>query len=220
VSIAPRIALVHAVSVAMPPIQQALASLWPDARVQQLLDDSLSPDREAEAMLTDAMRARIVELARYAHGCGAQAILYTCSAFGPAIDDARRAVPIPVFKPNEAMFDDALARGRRVGMLATFAPSVASMEDEFVATARARGIDATLRTTCVPEAMRALRAGRPEEHDRLLAEAAPALADCDALMLAHFSTSRAFDAVSAQVSLPVLTSPRSAVRALRAALSR
>jgi aspartate/glutamate racemase len=220
VSVAPRIALVHAVSVAMPPIEQALASLWPDARVQQLLDDSLSPDREAEAMLTDAMRARIVELARYAHGCGAQAILYTCSAFGPAIDDARRAVPIPVFKPNEAMFDDALARGRRVGMLATFAPSVASMEDEFVATARARGIDATLRTTCVPEAMRALRAGRAEEHDRLLAEAATAFVDCDALMLAHFSTSRAFDAVSAQVSLPVLTSPRSAVRALRAALSR
>lgn len=215
-----RIALVHAVTVAMPPIQQALASLWPDVRVQQLLDDSLSGDREAEATLTQAMRARIVALARYAHGCGAQAILYTCSAFGPAIDDARRAVPIPVFRPNEAMFDDALAQGRRIGMLATFAPSVASMEDEFAAAAKARGIDATLRTTCVPEAMHALRAGRPEEHDRLLAEAAPAFADCDALMLAHFSTSRAFDAVSARVSLPVLASPRSAVRALRAALSR
>ena len=63
-----------------------------------------------------------------------------------------------------------------------------------------------------------LAAGDGESHDRLVAEAAAGLAGLDALMLAQFSTARARDAVAAQVSAPILTSPSSAVRKLRAAL--
>jgi len=217
---APRIALIHAVTVAIAPVSEALAALWPEARVQNLLDDALSRDREADGALTEAMHERIVSLARYVHGCGAQGILYTCSAFGAAIDAAKRAVPVPVLKPNEAMFEAALAGGRRFGMLATFPPSVASMEEEFNDLVAARGVDASLTTVCVPEAMQALRAGRGDDHDRLLAQAAPSLRDCDALLLAHFSTSRAYEAVSAAVRMPVLTSPRSAVLALRGSMQR
>jgi Asp/Glu/hydantoin racemase len=215
----PRIALVHAVTVAMPPVIAAFAALWPQARLQHLLDDALSPDREADGELTAAMRARIAALAGYARASGADGILFTCSAFGPAIDDVKAATPLPVLKPNEAMFAEALDRGRRIGMLATFAPSVPSMEEEFEAIARARGVDASLRSHCVPEAMQALRAGRGDEHDRRLAEAASQFSDCDALLLAHFSTSRAQAAVGAAVRVPVLTSPGSAVIAMRAALA-
>jgi Asp/Glu/hydantoin racemase len=214
----PRIALIHAVAVAMPPVIDALATLWPEARIQHLLDDALPADRVADGRLTDDMYLRIAALARYAHRAGADGILFTCSAFGPAIDAAKTKVPVPVLKPNEAMFAEALTRGNRVGMLATFAPSVASMEHEFQELAAALGVAATIETICVPEAMRALQAGDATEHDRLLASKAPALADCDVVLLAHFSTSRAFGAVAAAVPLPVLTSPGSAVRALRGAI--
>ena len=210
-----RIALIHAVTVAMPPVVAAFAAHWPDARIQHLLDDALSPDREADGELTPAMCGRIVDLARYAQSSGAHGILYTCSAFGAAIDAAKAAVALPILKPNEAMFEQALAKGDRIGMLATFAPSVASMDEEFRAMARERGRAATLTTRCVPEAMAAVREGRGEEHDRLLAEVAPELADCDVLLLAHFSTSRAQAAVTKVVRMPVLTSPASAVFAMR-----
>ncbi|MFN0163855.1 MAG: aspartate/glutamate racemase family protein [Burkholderiales bacterium] len=215
---APRIALIHAVTVAMDPVQAAFARDWPQATLINLLDDSLSQDRERAGDLSAAITARIEALADYALAAEASAILYTCSAFGAAIERVQARLSIPVLKPNEAMFDAALASGARVGMLATFAPSVASMESEFCAAADARGSKASIRSVVVPEAMRHLKAGDGSMHDHLLAEAAPRLQDCDAVLLAHFSTARARDAVSARLRCPVLTSPDSAVSKLRRAM--
>ena len=63
--------------------------------------------------------------------------------------------------------------------------------------------------------MAALKAGDGAEHDRLIAEAAPRFADCDAVLLAHFSTARAASAVAAVLDRPALTSPASAVAKLK-----
>src|SRR5215475_12151441 len=137
-----RIALIHAVAVAIAPVEEAFRELWPEAECGNLLDDTLSVDRERDGMLTEAMTRRIATLAEYGISTGAAGILFTCSAFGVAIDAAAARTPIPVLKPNEAMFEAALAAGRRVGMLATFAPSVAGMEEEFRQLAAERGVAA------------------------------------------------------------------------------
>ena len=214
-----RIALIHAVRVAMQPVEDAFARHWPDAGRMNLLDDSLSRDRERDGTLTPEMFGRFAGLTEYVLSTGAHGILFTCSAFGPAIEAARANRTVPVLKPNEAMFRDALARGRRFGLLATFAPSVPSMAEEFFDMARAAGREVELRSACVPEAMGALDAGDGETHDRLLAQAAPQLAGCDAVMLAQFSTARAQGAVSAVLDCPVLTSPDAAVLWLRRAVT-
>ena len=120
----PRIVLLHGTPVAMVPIQQAFAAGWPEAEIVDLLDASLSVDRAKDHDLTPRMFERFMELGGYAHRIGADGILVTCSAFGPAIERMGRELPIPVLKPNDAMFQAALAKGTRLGMLATFAPSV------------------------------------------------------------------------------------------------
>lgn len=214
----PRIALVHAVRVAIQPVEAAFERLWPDTERMNLLDDSLARDRARDGALTPAMYRRFAALTEYAISTGAQGVLFTCSAFGPAIESARAGKSIPILKPNEAMFRDALARGRRFGLLATFGPSLPSMEQEFLETARASGCAAELRSVCVPDAMTALDAGDGSTHDALLARAAPQLAGCDAVMLAQFSTARAQRSVAQVLDYPVLTSPDSAVQALRATL--
>jgi aspartate/glutamate racemase len=209
-----RIALVHAVKVAIAPVEDAFRRHWPEAELINLLDDSLSRDRNRERDLTPALKQRIAALAEYGIGAGAQAVLYTCSAFGEAIEAVKRAQKVPVLRPNEAMFDEALKHGKRLGMLASFGPTVSALEAEL------RELDSkvTVKSVCVPEAMKALDAGDGETHDRLLARVAPQLGECDAIMLAQFSTARAHDAVAATVRCPVITSPTSAVLRLRALL--
>jgi hypothetical protein len=100
-------------------------------------------------------------------------------------------------------------------MLATFGPSVATMEDEFNEQAQHERNRPRVKTVLVEGAMDALRAGDTERHNALIAQRASELADCDAIMLAHFSTSRAADAVAAVVRCPVLTSPGTAVALLK-----
>ena len=209
-----RIALIHAVRVAMQPVEDAFRRHWPEAERVNLLDDALSVDRDRAGALTPQLSQRIAALAHYALDGGAQGILYTCSAFGEAIEAVQRestklSPPIPVLKPNEAMFAEAVARGKKLGLLASFPPSIPSMEAEL------RAFDVELKTACVPQALAALQAGDGAQHDALLAAVAPQFADCDALMLAQFSTARARNAVAAKVRCPVLTSPDSAVLAMK-----
>ena len=140
-------------------------------------------------------------------------------SFGPAIERMAKELPVPVLKPNEAMFREAIGRGRRIGMLATFAPSVLTMTEEFEQFVAEAGAQATLETIVVEGAMDALRKGDADRHNTLIAARAPELAHCDAIMLAHFSTSRALAAVTAAIETPVLTAPDTAVDRIRAAIT-
>jgi aspartate/glutamate racemase len=221
---APRIALIHALAASVDPINQALQAQWPEARRMNLLDDSLSADLAASSSgLDDAITARLLTLADYAVGTGAQAILFTCSAFGPCIDAVKARHPgLPVLKPNEAMVDDArdwcrraAAQGAiaRIGLLATFAPTLVSMPPEFPSTV-------ALDTELAEGALDALQAGDAGQHDRLAVAAARRLAERGATLiaLAQFSLARSAPAMEAALGLPVLTTPGSAVQALRARL--
>lgn len=212
----PRIVLLHATPVAMEPINTAMANLWPEAEAANLLDDGLTIDRAKDGpQMSERLIERFVDLGRYAARTGTDGILITCSAFGPAIDRMEKELEIPVLRPNEAMFLEAIAKGRRIGMLATFAPSVPTMEEEFRQFVSETGAESSLETIVVPDAIDLLRRGDAEAHNRLVAAMAPRFADKDAIMLAHFSTSRATDAVRRTVSTPVFAAPESAVMRMK-----
>lgn len=216
----PRVALIHATALAVEPIQAAFERHWPQAVRMNLLDDSLSVDRARAGELTPALTERFITLARYVAGTGCSGILFTCSAFGPAIEAAGRATGLPTLKPNEAMFEQALAlapagRPLMAGLVATFQASLPSMSEELEAMARARGIALDLRCEFVPDAMQDLAAGRHEDHHRKVAAGVARLAGCDVVMLAQFSMAGAREASQAGVACPVLTSPDCAALSLK-----
>jgi hypothetical protein len=204
-----RITLIHALKHSIVPIETSFARLWPDANLMNLVDDSLSADLARDGRLTDDMTGRFLSLGRYAADTGADAILFTCSAFGPCIEAVARAhAPMPVLKPNAAMIEQAVARGRKIGLLSTFAPTLQSMPPEFPDT-----------IAIVPKlaegALAALDRGDRAEHDRLVAEASRDLGDCDLIALAQYSMAPAAELVAEASNRPVLTTPDSAVMKLR-----
>jgi len=217
-----RVALIHALAHSVAPINAEFARAWPECERMNLLDDSLSADLARSAAGLDArMTGRFLALAGYALDAGADGILFTCSAFGPCIDAVAARWPgVPVLKPNEAMIEEAVRlaraapRGGRIGLVATFAPTLASMPAEFPA-----GV--VVVPLLAEGALAALDRGDAATHDRLAADAARrAVAQgCDVVALAQFSLARAAPAVAAAAAVPVVTTPASAVRALRARLA-
>ena len=211
-----RIALIHALTHSIAPINDAFAQLWPDAARVNLLDDSLSADLAANAgVLDERMHQRFETLADYAVSCGADGILFTCSAFGSCIERvAGKHSGIPVLKPNEAMIAEAVdavrASGRHVGLIASFAPTLVSMPPEFPSSV-------SLLTELVADAMHALDDGDFATHDASVVAAATRLKARGAgvIALAQFSMARAATEVTAATGLPVLTTPSTAIRLLK-----
>jgi hypothetical protein len=214
----PRIALIHALRASIAPSEEAFARGWREARTFNLLDDSLSRDLANAGELDDALRLRFVELGRYAVRSGADAVLFTCSAFGDAIDRVRDDLDVPVLKPNEAMIEEAVRVSSPIALLATFAPTLASMAPEFEAEAARQGRSVDLSTFHVASALDALERGEPERHDGLVVEAASRVVGPHAIALAQFSMARSADAVAAATGRRVLTTPDAAVAKLRRAL--
>jgi hypothetical protein len=191
------------------PIEASFARLWPEATLMNLVDDSLSADLARDGHLTSGMTDRFLILGRYATSTGADAILFTCSAFGPCIEAvAREHAPMPVLKPSEAMVEQAAARGHRIGLLSTFPPTLASMPREFPSSVE-------VVTKLADGAMAALNRGDRAEHDRLVAEASRDLRDCDLIALAQYSMAPAAALVAEASGRPVLTTPDSAVLKLK-----
>lgn len=211
----PRLALIHALTHSVAPINAEFERVWPECERMNLLDDSLSADlARSRGVLDQAMHGRFLQLAEYAVGTGAQGLLFTCSAFGPCIEDvARHHDNIPVMKPNEAMIGDAVRSGRRIALIATFGPTLQSMPPEFPA-------DVEVLPILAEGALEALNAGDTARHDALIVQAAQRAAaqGVDVVALAQFSMARAEPLVRQAVAQPVLTTVGSAVQAMQRAL--
>jgi Asp/Glu/hydantoin racemase len=215
----PRIALIHAVATAIPPIQQAFREDWPDAQLSNLLDDDLMPAYNREGGLTPHITERICALALYAARTGADGILFTCSVFPQAEDLAKQLVRVPLLKPDEAMIAAALDAGTRIGIVATNPPATPAAAAQLVAGAKARGVEIQVVHSVAEGAFGIGNSGDAATHNRLVVEAAERIAgQVDVLCLAQVSMALARAAVQAKVQVPVLTSPATAVARLKTML--
>lgn len=216
-----RIAVIHALQDSQRPTWAAFEAGWPEAQVFNLMDDSLPKDLVVDGM--DPLVERFLNLGHYAAGAGpakhkTDAILFSCSAFGPALQAVQKALPIPVLRPNEAAFEEALESGNRIGLMTTFGPAMPPLRVELEEMAAARGLKPEIFTEVAEGALPALQAGNGEEHDRIAGEAAMRLPPVDVLVLGQFSLARAAPAIRKRLGVNVITTPDSAVRKLRRVL--
>lgn len=217
-STAPRIFLVHAVDVSMAPASNSFKKLWPEASIVNLLDESLAIDMLADGKMTPRMVERFARLGQYCVDAGADAILFTCSAFGEAINNLKTLQRIPILTPNQAMFEELLEIGGKAAMLTTFTPSVQALRSELSDMATTLGVKPDVDSFMVDGALDELLAQRGDAHDRLIAQRVNGLSQYPTIVLGQFSMAQAAQHPEIKSSARLLTTPDCAVRKLKGLL--
>jgi hypothetical protein len=211
-----RIVLLHATPVAMAPIQEAFAERWPEAEIVNLLDDGLSIDRAREADLSERMIDRFVDFGRYGHRMGADGILVTCSAFGPAIEQHGRHPADPRAEAERSDVSGSDCPGWPHRHARHLRPRYRHDDGRIRRVRAAQRKARHAQDACwwpTPSPRCAVAMPRPTTG---WWPRRAQLEDQDVIMLAHFSTSRAAQRRPRPVGMPVLTAPHAAVDSMRA----
>jgi Asp/Glu/hydantoin racemase len=215
-----RVCLLHTVTSLPAVFADLLPAEVGELDAVNIVDETLLRDTIEHGMLPRTRR-RVAAYAAFAEESGAAALLVTCSSIGEAAETARAHVGIPVFRVDAPMAAEAAkaaatvrdgGRGR-IGVLATFASTLQPTRDLL----RREGGSAEIHASVCPGAADALRGGDMERHDEIVgAEVRRLATEADVLVLAQASMARVVAGLPAgEISVPVLTSPRSGVRQLR-----
>ncbi|MBB5399429.1 aspartate/glutamate racemase family protein [Paraburkholderia youngii] len=213
------IAVVHTGPVTVQPIKDQISEQIPEARVINIMDDSLLNDVRTAGHLTQEVASRIHSYMANAQAMHVDIILNACSSVGEAVDSVRNFVSTPIVKIDEAMAEEASSIGRRIGVVATVSttlePTVRLIRKK--ADELSRTIEVSKRIA--DGAFEALLSGNAALHDEIVKNTISALAEeVDVVVLAQVSMARLVPQLEG-VRVPVLSSPRSGVAALKRALS-
>ncbi|TAL93165.1 MAG: Asp/Glu racemase [Paraburkholderia sp.] len=212
------IAVIHTGPVTVQPIKDQISEQIPGARVINIVDDSLLNDVRTAGHLTREVASRIHSYMANAQAMNVDIILNACSSVGEAVDSVRSFVSTPIVKIDEAMAEEASSIGRRIGVVATVSttlePTVRLIKRK--ANELGRTIEVTERIA--EGAFEALLSGNAAQHDEIVKNTISALAgEVDVVVLAQVSMARLVPLLK-DVRVPVLSSPRSGVAALKQAL--
>ena len=212
---AKRIFLVHPTPLALPPVDEAFKTLWPQAQVLNLLDESLYADVGANGELTPALYARVANLFRHCEASGADGIVFSGSTFGPAVEEGRKGVKVPVLRIEEGMMDEAVARGGSILVVSTQKRAMPVVRATLDSSAKRAGKAPTIKDIWVDGARDALNAGDTDKHDHLIAEQSAAAGDFDTVVLSMISMAPARAKMPPALAKKTLTSGECAVTRMR-----
>jgi Asp/Glu/hydantoin racemase len=206
----PTIAFVHTV-LSLPPTFSALAEeLVPGSQVFHIADESLLGVTRRTGTLSPTTKRRVLGHILSAQDAGADAVVVTCSSIGPAVDEARGFVSVPVIRIDEAMADEAVRIGSRVGVLATLRTTLDPTAALVERRAREAGKQVEIVSRLADGAFEALSAGDADRHDDLVRDALGELSQAvDVVVLAQASMARVAETLADdERPVPILASPR------------
>ena len=214
------IAYIHTSHVLIPLFSELSRRELPDAEQFHMVDESLIKNTIRAQKLTKTTMRRVLATVQSAREGGADAVVVTCSSIGPAASLARRLYDFPVIRVDEAMAEEAVRAGRRIGVAATLRttlePTVALLREK--AAAAHREVD-VVESLC-EDAFEAVLSGDTATHDRMLTDTLTRLVGAvDVVVLAQASMARVVQKLPADPTrVPILSSPELAVKRARAIL--
>ena len=201
-------------------IQQMREGIPGDFLIHTLYDDFLAtdaaPGRAGKFTAINHQRLRLDLQAQVL--TGADVIVVTCSTLSPSVRLLRGEFNVPIVAIDDAMMEEAVSRGTRIGLLATAQSTVKASASTLYAAAQACGKEIDLQIICDEKAILALKAGDKETHDRMVLEMAGQFRERDVIVLAQASTAYMEQAVAEVTGIPTLSSPSRCIERIHALL--
>ncbi len=205
--------LIHTSATLVPVFAQLCKDKLPGVSVFNIADDSLVKGIIAAGRLTPVIARRVAGYLESAELAGADYILVTCSSIGPAVEAGARLIGVPVLRVDQPMADQAVAQGRKIGVLATLRTTLEPTADLIQRRAALAGKQISLTSRLCEGAFEALMSGDAPAHDAKVAAALKELSQqVEVIVLAQASMARVVETLApADRRVPILASPGIAV---------
>lgn len=214
-----KITIIHTSFVIVEGISELFKKIIPEAELVHIVDTSLLPEILREKKTTKRVLRRMIAYFRAAEDTGADVIFNVCSTVGEVADMAAKIIDTPIIKIDERMAEEAVTRGKVIGVAATLSSTMNPTCRLIEKKAKDAGKEVIIKKTLCPGAYDALLAGDRQKHDHIVTEYVEKLAnDVDIIVFAQSTMARLLDTMDKELADIILTSPERGVRHAREVL--
>ena len=211
-----KIAMLHTSSATLAMMQQLIADIMPEVEVMHLVEESMIKQVMKAGGVTPNIAARIADYVHIAEKADCDIFITACSSIGTAVEQCQFLTPLQLARIDSAMVEEAIEKGERIAVLATVATTLKPTLDYVQRKIQESGKPRAVTPILMEEAFHALLAGEMDTHDRIVADGLKtAFSQADVVMLAQASMARVLQQLPTP-PVPVLTSPESGIRWLKA----
>lgn len=197
-----KIALIHAMTASMEPIEKAFQELGSDIIRLHFMDTGLLPMIQEHGELTPSIARRFSQMLNLAMDSEVDCIQLTCSAFNNLVKILQPLYPVKLFRSDEAMLDQAL-RYERIGLISTVKETPIAL----LSYLREKKENIQVESMVNTEAVQHLFKGNKRAHDELVQNMVREMEDkVDVIVLSQYSMAHVAEQI--EVSVPILTGPR------------
>jgi Asp/Glu/hydantoin racemase len=215
-----KVAFIHTSPAAIGPLMQFYSANAPELEITNLLDDGLLRLLAAKDSATAASRLRnMIQSAVDTYG--AELAMITCSSVSKEMADGLATeFALPILKIDYPMARQAVTGGGKIGVAATFPPTLEPTTRLISDAALDAGTTAEIVTKVSPDAYKALLANDTATHDELLLALIEELEaqGVSVIVLAQVSMARVLPLLNGRTSVPVLSSLQTSLEAIRQVL--
>ncbi len=201
------VGIIHTTPATIASLGALAQEILQDVHIVNILDDSILADMR-DGHNVEFVRERWISYASTLEKLGVSAVLSACSTVGDFAEEADRMLSVPVYRIDEAMAEEAVARGGNIAVFATLRSTLDPTVRLIQRKAKESGAQVQVETVLVEGAYEALMGGDKNAHDQKIADAvAKRLDTCNAIVLAQASMASAVSSLK-DAGDKVLTSPR------------
>lgn len=191
------------------PLKKAFEERYPGVPLITVMDDGIIPEVMAhDNNITPGIVRKLIHFAQENEKIGACVAVCMCTTITEAVEEASKAVDIPLLTIDGPMLDDAVKAGSRIALLITAATTFRASSAAIRRAAVRQGRESVQTDTILVEgAFEALNVEKDKaKHDTLIAECArKAARDHDVVVLAQVSMVDAAGLLE-DLNVPVFTS--------------